>query len=129
MGKTPQCVARLGAPTALLLALLASFVNPPMAAETRRMAMDAREIMIESPHLLQSAPAPVAARAPLQIAPPPHRHPAGACEESAFDFCFDSADRRIVYRAARQHMPTVDGVTAEGISLRRHAIRFNYSFR
>ena len=51
------------------------------------------------------------------------------CEASAKDLCYDLAERRVVYRAARAYMPKVDGLTAESVSLRQHRIVFKYSFR
>jgi len=50
------------------------------------------------------------------------------CENSEAAFCYDAADNHIVYRPARQFMPAVKGLTAENVSMRRHGIRFKYSF-
>jgi len=52
-----------------------------------------------------------------------------ACGSSATDLCYDTVDRRIVYRPARDYMPAFEGLTAESISLRRSGIHFKYSFR
>jgi hypothetical protein len=57
------------------------------------------------------------------------RGPRGACESSATDLCYDMHDARMVYRPARRYMPTVDGLRAESVSLRRDRIVFKYSFR
>jgi hypothetical protein len=57
------------------------------------------------------------------------RGPSGACETAATDLCYDLHDARVVYRPARRYMPTVDGLRAESISLRRDKIVFKYSFR
>jgi hypothetical protein len=57
------------------------------------------------------------------------RAPSGACEFSANDLCYDLADRRVVYRPARQYMPTFQGLTAENVSLRRNRIVLKYSFK
>jgi hypothetical protein len=78
-------------------------------------------------------------QAPLLIAAEtnpeaPHRPeaasagPRGGCERSSADLCYDSFENHIVYRPARQFMPEFHGLTAENISLRRHGIRFRYSF-
>jgi hypothetical protein len=118
----------------LLLASLA-LVNS-MSAESRSVAMDARETAIESPQPFLAAhplaqvagPAPgtTAAFAP---APQPYLAGRGACERFAPDLCVDSADKRIVFRAASQYMPALDGFAAEGISLHRHAVVFKYTFK
>ena len=55
--------------------------------------------------------------------------PRGDCEFTAKDLCYDLADRRIVYRPARNYMPGVDGLKAESVSLRHNRIVFKYSFR
>ncbi len=57
------------------------------------------------------------------------RGPRGACEHAATDLCYDLADRRIVYRPARQYMPRFDGLTPESISLRHDRLIFKYSFK
>jgi hypothetical protein len=122
-------------PKAALLAVsLALFANSTFAKEPPRFASDARQIRIESPQLFLLAPeaATVAAEglpfaatlAPAAFGPVP-----SACERSGSALCFDSIERRLVYRPARQFMPRFDGLTAEGISLRRDSIRFRYSFR
>jgi len=55
--------------------------------------------------------------------------PSGACDASTTALCYDMADRRVVYRPARQYMPKFDGLQAESISLRRDRIVFKYSFQ
>ncbi len=59
---------------------------------------------------------------------PGHGGARGSCENSSAALCYDASDNHIIYRPARQLMPTVQGLTAENISLRRHGIRFKYSF-
>jgi hypothetical protein len=119
---------------ALLLASLA-LVNSTYA-ESRSVAMDARETGIESPQpfaaaqtlapAARSAPGPAAEFGP---APLPHLAVRGACARFASDLCFDSADKRIVFGAASQYMPVLEGFAAEGISLHRHAVVFRYTFK
>jgi hypothetical protein len=53
----------------------------------------------------------------------------GACDANATSLCYDLADRRVVYRPARQYMPEVEGLRAESVSLRRNTLVFKYSFR
>ncbi len=57
------------------------------------------------------------------------RGPRGACQHNATALCYDLADGRIVYRPARRYMPSIDGMKAESISLRRDRIVLKYSFR
>jgi hypothetical protein len=57
------------------------------------------------------------------------RGPRGACEASTSDLCYDLHDGRVVYRPVRRYMPTIEGLRAESISLRRDRIVFKYSFR
>ncbi|HXS51667.1 MAG TPA: hypothetical protein VN782_03975 [Usitatibacter sp.] len=56
------------------------------------------------------------------------RVPRSACERSAHDVCYDAAEGRIVYRAARGYMPKIGELTPESVSLRRNRIVFKYSF-
>ncbi len=56
------------------------------------------------------------------------RIPRSACERSAHDLCYDAADGRIVYRAARNYMPRIGELTPESVSIHRHRIVFKYSF-
>jgi hypothetical protein len=55
--------------------------------------------------------------------------PRGACDYTAKDVCYDLADGRLVYRPARNYMPSIEGIRAESISLRHNRIVFKYSFR
>ena len=69
------------------------------------------------------------------IAPDPRRAPPiaalnlGGCDASILDLCFAHGERQAFYRAARGYMPAFDGLTAEGLSLRRRSLTFRYSFR
>ena len=51
------------------------------------------------------------------------------CEAAARDLCFDAADGRIVYRAARNYMPKFEGLTPESVSVRSNRVLLKYSFR
>ena len=55
--------------------------------------------------------------------------PRGNCDAAATDICYDLTDRHIVYRPARNYMPSVTGMRAESLSLRRNRVVFKYSFR
>lgn len=58
------------------------------------------------------------------------RGPSGVgCEFSAKDVCYDLTDGRVVYRPVRAYMPKMEGLTPEGVSLRRNRINFRYSFK
>ena len=52
-----------------------------------------------------------------------------ACDTTAKDFCYDLAEGRIVYRAAREYMPAVGGLSPEGVTLRHNRVILRYSFR
>jgi len=52
-----------------------------------------------------------------------------ACDANSTSICYDSVDRRLVYRPARNYMPQVDGLRAESVSLRSNRILLKYSFR
>lgn len=63
----------------------------------------------------------------LVLSPPQASSRAG-CERSVADLCYDAGDNHIVYRPARMFMPSIKGLTAENISVRRNGIRLRYSF-
>jgi hypothetical protein len=55
--------------------------------------------------------------------------PKAGCGTTARDFCYDLAQRRVVYRGARQYMPSVTGLSPEGVSLRHNRLVLTYSFK
>ena len=114
----------LGLAPALILMPLASFATPQSPTENRRFPADAAQMRIDYPQLFRSDVVDMKIE-PKALA----RGLRGACDVAASDLCYDAADRRIVYRPARQYMPKVDGFTAESVSLRRNSIRFRYSFK
>lgn len=57
------------------------------------------------------------------------RGPRAACQTTSKDFCYDLAQRRIVYRAAREYMPSVAGLSPEGVSVRHNRVILTYSFK
>jgi hypothetical protein len=134
---------KLAIAIALLLVSGACLGNSPA-----RMAMDASEIRAQFPQLFRvgpgngetaktpakdswaSRPGDVTARfATAPGAPRRQQELRGACERSESAFCYDVAERRAVYRPARELMPRLQGLRAESVSLHRQEIRFKYSFR
>jgi hypothetical protein len=55
--------------------------------------------------------------------------PRKACETTSKDLCYDLAQQRIVYRAAREYMPSVAGLSPEGVSVRHNRVVLTYSFK
>jgi hypothetical protein len=55
--------------------------------------------------------------------------PRAECGTATRDFCYDLTQRRIVYRAARQYMPTLAGLSPEGVTVRRNRVVLTYSFK
>jgi hypothetical protein len=54
--------------------------------------------------------------------------PAG-CMDGLAVVCYDSRNRGLVYRGAREFMPRVQGFTPEGVALRHDRLILRYSFR
>ena len=54
---------------------------------------------------------------------------ASTCDTAATSLCYDMADRRIVYKGARQYMPQFAGLQAESVSVRHNRIILKYSFK
>ena len=51
-----------------------------------------------------------------------------SCDSVATSLCYDSTDRKIVYRGVRQYMPRIDGLKPESVSVRHDRITLKYSF-
>jgi hypothetical protein len=51
-----------------------------------------------------------------------------SCETAGSALCYDSTDRKIVYRGVREYMPRIDGLRAESVSVRHDRIILKYSF-
>ena len=51
------------------------------------------------------------------------------CEAAARDLCYDAAEGRIVYKAARRYMPQFDGLRPESMSVRGNRVTFKYSYK
>ncbi|HLX21855.1 MAG TPA: hypothetical protein VKR38_00805 [Usitatibacter sp.] len=79
---------------------------------------------VQAPLLSSADPGPEASH----HQDPVHGGARGSCENSGAALCYDASDNHIIYRPARQFMPTVNGLTAENVSVRRHGIHFKYSF-
>ncbi len=71
------------------------------------------------------------AESDLELVPPPRdprRNESRSSCENATSLCYDSDSGRIVYRPARELMPTFPGLRPENISVKRDRIVFRYSF-
>jgi len=112
-------------PALLLAASLAGFTSPLAAAEIRRVAVDASEIRIDFPQLFRANRVDMEARPKSSVG----EFVGSARQAQPHIALYDLVDGRIVFVPARQYMPKVDGLTAEGVSLRRDMVRFKYSFR
>jgi hypothetical protein len=51
-----------------------------------------------------------------------------SCDTATTSLCYDSTDRKIVYRGVRKYMPQIDGLRAESVSVRHDRIILKYSF-
>ena len=111
----------------------------PVAAE--ELSIHAKSLAAASAMALTPAPAklaeaPFVANRPRDILPEllmreeiERRTPAGGCDASATDLCYDLKEARLVYKPARAFMPSMPGLRAESISLRHDRIVLKYSFR
>jgi hypothetical protein len=52
-----------------------------------------------------------------------------ACDSSVKQVCYDVGSQRIVYRGAREYMPSVQGMRPESLSVRHNRVVFSYSFK
>jgi len=114
------------------------------------MMLAAAPALAEESHSLElRSKAAIAAATPLSAAPyvrpsseperqplvtPQMLHPDAARErshsscQSDHDLCYDPGAGRIVYKPARQLMPSLPGMQAYSIAIRRDRIAFKYTF-
>lgn len=121
--------------TFLCTALLAGLAMPAGANEGVDLSIRSKSLAASSSEMLpRTSPAPFLrhARDPMpelvMREQEERRGPAGACENARSSVCYDLASGRIVYRGAREYMPSIDGMRAESVSLRRGRLTLKYSF-
>jgi hypothetical protein len=78
--------------------------------------------------------APFAGRMdPAQVftlrSPAPAIERAVPCADGLTSVCYDTRDRGVVYRGARDFMPRLQGLTPDGVALRRDRLILRYTFR
>jgi len=122
--------------TLLISTILATLALPAIANEGVELSIRSKSMAasVTSAAPARNAEAPFrVARDPLPdfFAPPEEqRNPLkSACDSNGSSLCYDMADRRLVYRPARNYMPKVDGLRAESVSLRSNRIILKYSFK
>ena len=118
----------------MITAIFASLALPALANDGIELSLKSKALLSAGASSPKQGVAPfTSARDPLSqlvvLEEQEQRAPSGACEFSAKDLCYDLADKRIVYRPVRQYMPTLQGLTAENVSLRHNRIIFKYSFK
>ena len=52
-----------------------------------------------------------------------------SCDNAGQSLCYDAGSGKVVYKKTRDYMPSLPGMQAEHIALRRDRITFKYSFR
>jgi hypothetical protein len=123
--------------TLVIAAILASLAAPARAGE-------GVDLSIRSKSMAAAAAAATAnpsqsAEAPFRAARDPlpelllreeleSRGYKASCETSRTALCYDSTDRKIVYRGVREYMPRIEGLQAESVSVRHDRVTFKYSF-
>ncbi len=116
---------------AVLAAAWAPAVDCAPSKEPAGVMTDAAEIRSVFPHLFRGDPGenPALKSFATRFAPArAQATPSNRCEAATSGLCYDPADRHLVFRPARRYMPTIDGLSAESVSVRRNVIRFKYSF-
>lgn len=51
------------------------------------------------------------------------------CADGLRTLCYEMRDRGVLYRGARDFMPRVQGLTADGVALRHDRVILRYTFR
>ena len=121
--------------TLIVATVLATLAAPALAAEGVELSIRSKSMAAS----VTSAAPSKNAEAPFRVARDPlpelllreeqeSRGYKASCETSKTSLCYDSTDRKIVYRGVREYMPKVDGLQAESISVRHDRITFKYSF-
>jgi hypothetical protein len=51
------------------------------------------------------------------------------CDTTTRQLCYDTGTGKVVYKKTREYMPSIPGLTAEHIAVRRDRVTFKYSFQ
>jgi len=52
-----------------------------------------------------------------------------SCENGGRSLCYDTDSGKVVYKKTAEYMPSIPGMRAEHISVKRDRVTFKYSFR
>jgi hypothetical protein len=52
-----------------------------------------------------------------------------SCDKNGNTLCYDARSGKVVYKKTREYMPSLPGMRAEHISVRKDRITFKYSFQ
>jgi hypothetical protein len=125
-------VARLS--IALAFAALPLLAAAEEASPMKSLQLKPKAAMVETPPALQRAPfllQPGEPNLDLSYRPEDERLHASrsSCDNAGQSLCYDTASGKIVYKKTRDYMPSLPGMQAEHIALRRDRINFKYTFR
>ena len=110
-----------------------------LAASPKALANETKPLQLRVPKSALTAQTPSHSNAPfaipmgepeLALMPPRdlrNEQSRSSCE-NATTLCYDAAERRIVYKPARNFMPDLPGLTRDNISVKRDRIVFRYTF-
>ena len=122
-----------------LLSALVLVAFPLLAAgedggPAKSLQLRPKAAMVETPPALQRAPfllQPGEPNLDLSFRPEDDRLHASrsSCDNAGQSLCYDAGSGKIVYKKTRDYMPSIPGMQAEHIALRRDRITFKYSFR
>lgn len=121
------------------IAALALITFPLLAAgeeasPVKSLQLRPKVAMVETPAALQHAPfllQPGEPNLDLSYRPEDERLKASrsSCDNAGQSLCYDTGSGKIVYKKTRDYMPSLPGMQAEHIALRRDRITFKYTFR
>jgi hypothetical protein len=115
----------------IAFASVAPSAAPVAPAEPRPLVLRSKAAIVATPSPRATAPYAIPMDAidldfPKPVDPRLAASPSSCSGERSL--CYDSGSGRIVYKPARQLMPSIPGLTAESLSVKRDRIVFRYSF-
>lgn len=124
-----------------LLAVIAAVSPQWAAADDAAPASSGKTLQLRPKSLLVPAPAAVQ-HAPFLVQPgepavdfQPHntderlKEIRASCDNGGRSLCYDTDSGKVVYKKTAEYMPTIPGMKAEHISVKRDRVTFKYSFR
>lgn len=107
---------------------------PASASAAKVLQLRPKSLLVPAPAAIQRAPFLVLPGEP-NVDLQPHdtderlKEIRASCDNGGRSLCYDTDSGKIVYKKTAEYMPSIPGMKAEHISVKRDRVTFKYSFR